>query len=98
MVHAVWEGGNGMNHDALTDLRYLNAEKCDRVLAHTYDLRMHDGFAAAEGGGVGRMRSLIASAIRSHTRMMERIARTLEHAHHARPGKHTLPALERNVS
>lgn len=86
-----------MNHDALTNLRRLDAEGHDRALAHAYDLRKRDGFAAAEPGMAAQMRSLIARAIRSHTRMMERIARALEQADPARSGERTLSAPERNV-
>jgi hypothetical protein len=91
------ERRDGMNHDALTNLRRLDTAERDRALAHAYDLRKRDGFAATERSKAVRMRSLIARAIRSHTHMMERIARALEQANQARSGEHTLPAPERTI-
>ena len=86
-----------MNHDALTHLRRLDAGERDRALAHTYELHKHDGFAETGRTTTTRLRSLMASAIRSHTRMMERIARALEEAQQPRGGEQTLHASERNA-
>jgi hypothetical protein len=82
-----------MNHDALTSLRRLEAGERDRALAHAYTLQKQDGFADTKRNRPERMRALIASAIRSHTRMMERIARALEAPSREQP----LSAPERNA-
>ncbi len=88
---------DGMDHNTLTHLRRLDAGERDRALAHAYAMHKRDGIAASDRSAMMRLRSLIAGAIRAHTRMMERFARALEAAHPSSGGEHAARVPERNA-